>query len=113
MGRLTTVKPALVCASAALKPAVGPEPVGRSVSWYKTARWQRLRLRILARDGYMCRQTGVMLAGRYPANDSPVVDHIHPHRGDPDKFWDESNLQSVAKGWHDAAKQSLEKRGWV
>ena len=78
--------------------------------WYKTARWQRLRLKILARDKFKCQQTGVLLVGKYPSDDSPVVDHIIPHRGDPDLFWDEGNLQAVSKGYHDGTKQSIERR---
>lgn len=91
--------------------AVGDAPQRRSKDWLNTSRWQRLRLKILARDGYVCRQTGVALLGRFPAADSPVVDHITPHRGDEAMFWDESNLQSVAKSWHDSEKQRLEKLG--
>ena len=30
-----------------------------------------------------------------------VVDHIHPHRGDPVLFWDRSNWQSLCKAHHD------------
>lgn len=54
-----------------------------------------------------------MLSGKYPADNAPTVDHKRPHRGDLALFWDESNLQAVAKGWHDKIKQSLEKRGLV
>ncbi len=79
--------------------------------WYKTARWQRLVKRIRARDKLVCQQTGKLLVGRYPAPNSPVVDHKRPHRGDPDLFWDEANLQLVSKEYHDRVKQSLEKRG--
>jgi len=79
--------------------------------WYKTARWQKLRLKILARDGYVCQATGTALIGAYPAANSPVVDHIRPHRGDPDLFWDEDNLQAVSKDYHDRVKQSIERQG--
>lgn len=85
----------------------------RSVSWYSTSRWRKVRAAVLKRDGYVCQATGVALVGRYPADNSPVVDHIRPHRGDPDLFWDPDNLRAVAKGWHDREKQSLEKRGQV
>lgn len=85
----------------------------RSRDWLNTARWQRLRLKVLERDGYVCQQTGVDLIGKHPASDSPVVDHKVPHRGNPDLFWDESNLQAVSKGWHDRVKQGLEKRGEI
>jgi len=30
-----------------------------------------------------------------------VVDHILPHRGDEDLFWDESNWQPLCKRCHD------------
>ena len=80
-------------------------------AWYKTARWQKLRMEILTRDLFVCQQTGMLLVGKYPADDSPVVDHKVPHRGDPILFWDPANLQAVAKGWHDTTKQSLERRG--
>jgi 5-methylcytosine-specific restriction endonuclease McrA len=89
----------------------GEDKARRSKDYLNTARWQRLRLQILQRDGYVCQQTGVALVGKYPAPDSPVVDHKIPHRGDPDMFWDEENLQAVSKEWHDREKQSLEKRG--
>jgi 5-methylcytosine-specific restriction protein A len=32
---------------------------------------------------------------------SRVVDHIVPHRGDPDLFWNEDNWQALAKVCHD------------
>ena len=79
--------------------------------WYKTARWQRLRLKVLQRDGYTCQATGLMLFGKHPAPNSPVVDHIRPHRGDSSLFWDENNLQAVSKEYHDRVKQSIEQRG--
>lgn len=80
-------------------------------AWYKTSKWQKLRRIILKRDGYICQKTGVALVGKYPAPNSPVVDHKVPHRGDPDLFWDQDNLQAVSKAYHDTTKQSLEKRG--
>lgn len=76
---------------------------------YNTKRWQVVRLDVLERDGWTCRQTGVMLIGKHPAPDSPVVDHIEPHRGNLALFWDMGNLQAVSKAWHDSVKQKLEK----
>lgn len=78
---------------------------------YKDARWQPLRLMVLRRAGWKCEQTGVLLKGRHHAPDSPVVDHIRPHRGDPDLFFDPSNLQAVCKQWHDTVKQRIERSG--
>lgn len=105
----------------AAKPRLAPASVGdpksrtaggrRSEGPINTARWQKLRLKILDRDSWVCQKTGVALVGKYPAPNSPVVDHIEPHRGDLDRFWDENNLMAVSKAYHDKTKQSLEKRG--
>lgn len=79
-------------------------------TWYKSARWQRLRIEVLTRDLYTCQQTSVILAGKANAPDSPVVDHIAPHHGDERLFWDITNLQAVSKAWHDSEKQRQERR---
>ncbi|WP_092419173.1 HNH endonuclease [Alloyangia pacifica] len=117
MGRLSGrgLPSRLGAASSRLKKSAaqpsGDAPGRRSHNWLNTSRWRRVRQRVLERDCYVCQQTGVMLIGKYPAANSPVVDHIKPHRGDPALFWDEKNLQAVSKVWHDRTKQSLEKRG--
>ena len=70
-------------------------------------RWKK------ARDTYlqshplcvMCEQEDRIAAAE-------VVDHIIPHRGDQDLFWDsKGNWQSLCKSCHDRHKQRLEKRG--
>lgn len=120
MARLKTVRSRLSAPPSRLTaPQVANNPRSnsggerRSKDWLNTARWQRLRRKILKRDGYVCQVTGVALIGKYPASNSPVVDHQIPHRGDPDLFWDEDNLQSVSKQYHDRIKQRIEKRGHV
>lgn len=80
-------------------------------AWYKTARWQKLRARVIARDLYTCQKTGALLTGLHPAPNSPVVDHVRPHRGDDRLFWDEDNLMTVSKAYHDSQKQAEERRG--
>lgn len=80
-------------------------------AWYRTAPWQKLRLYVLERDLYTCQATGVLLTGRHPAPNSPVVDHKRPHRGDPALFWDPANLQAVSKEYHDGEKQRQERAG--
>lgn len=82
------------------------EPAWRQ--WYKTARWQKLKLLVHERDAYVCQRTGVICDGAYPADDSPVADHKTAHRGDPLLFWDPDNIETVTKGYHDAEKQRLE-----
>lgn len=79
-------------------------------AWYKTARWQKLRAKVLARDRYTCQCTGVLLVGKHPAPDSPVVDHVEPHRGDEALFWNAANLMAVSKAYHDSVKQAEERR---
>ncbi|WP_217564302.1 HNH endonuclease [Sulfitobacter sp. EE-36] len=78
-------------------------------AWYSLKRWKDLRRKILARDAYTCMQTGVALVGKAPAPNSPVVDHIREHNGDPFLFWDEDNLQAVSKQYHDTEKQRIER----
>lgn len=113
MPRLSSAKPRLGSAPSKLGAAkrAGQTGARRSEGPNNTARWQRLRLKVLARDGWQCQETGVMLVGGKHAPNSAVVDHIIPHRGDLALFWDESNLHAVSKTWHDKHKQSLEKRG--
>jgi 5-methylcytosine-specific restriction protein A len=62
--------------------------LGRGV--YNTARWKRVRRRVLLRDAYTCRS-----CGRW----GNEVDHIVPiaEGGDP---WAMSNLQTLCKGCH-------------
>ena len=110
---LRTLKPRLTPMSARLKSPreirdkrYSPDATVRG--WYKSARWQALRIEVLTRDLYTCRQTGVLLIGKHPAPNSPVVDHVVPHRGDERLFWDIENLQAVSKAYHDSDKRKME-----
>lgn len=78
-------------------------------SWYKTRRWQLIREEAFARDGYVCRQTGVLCSGTGNDWNAPVADHIVAHEGDPKLFWDVDNVQTVTKQWHDTVKQRQER----
>lgn len=113
MPKLTTLKPRLKAMAPKLKTArevrdTRYSPDAQVRSWYKSARWQALRLEVLARDLYTCRQTGVVLTGKSPAPNSPVVDHVIPHKGDERLFWDPNNLQAVSKAYHDSDKRKME-----
>ena len=71
-------------------------------------RWRKVRSFHLSAHPYCvyCRKAGkVTLA--------TVVDHIKPHRGDPELRWDMNNLQSLCQPHHDATKQREERRGKV
>lgn len=71
---------------------------------YKTAKWQRVRWRVLERDTFTCQRCGRSEA----RTERLVADHIDPHRGDPVKFWDDANLQCLCKPCHDGPKQRAE-----
>lgn len=115
MGRLKSVQPRIRMAAARL----GGVPMTRQErdrerdkqswrQWYKTARWQRLRMDVLRRDLFTCQWPG---CGRIEANLSQLVaDHRTPHRGDERLFWDEDNLWCLCKPCHDSAKQREEAR---
>lgn len=61
-------------------------------------KWTKARKAFLAQHSFCecpaCKESGHPL----PAN---VVDHIVPHRGNQDLFWDESNWQAMNKRCHD------------
>ena len=75
---------------------------------YDTQRWKRARRQFLAAHPLcrMCQEVGrVTLA--------VLVDHIEPHKGDPDLFWNEANWQPLCATDHSAAKQSQERTGRI
>lgn len=89
-----------------------PAPSLSSRPWkakYDLKQWRSLRQEVLLRDGYTCRHCQRVCVGKSPAANSPVVDHIRPHRGDDRLFWDKGNLQTLCKSpCHDQHKQRLE-----
>lgn len=76
---------------------------GKSSAWqhlYKRARWRRLRE--AHKDANpLC----VYCLDAEEISEVEVVDHIKPHKGDLDLFWDPENLQSLCKACHDGRKQ--------
>ncbi|WP_231420888.1 HNH endonuclease [Sphingomonas sp. Leaf205] len=75
--------------------------------WYKTARWQKLRMSVLVRDLFTCQK-----CGRIEGDTSQLVaDHKRPHRGVEALFWDILNLWTLCKPCHDSWKQRQERRG--
>lgn len=57
-------------------------------------RWRRLRPLAWSRHPY-CADCGVLLQLR-----DAEIDHVVPHRGDPELFWDETNLTARCKPCH-------------
>lgn len=60
------------------------------------ARWRKARVTYLKRNP-LCRQCEA--GGRITA--ATIVDHVIPHRGDMDLFWDVDNWQTLCKPCHD------------
>lgn len=75
---------------------------------YDTKRWKALRLYHLGTEPLcrLCKQAERLV----PA---VVVDHIEPHKGDVNLFFDDTNLQSLCKTCHDVSKQRQEHRGFM
>jgi uncharacterized protein (TIGR02646 family) len=76
------------------------------VKWYKTASWAKLRLKQLSRSPLccFCKKKGIITEGN-------TVDHIKPHKGNMEKFFDLNNLQTLCKSCHSSTKQRFEKSG--
>lgn len=72
-------------------------------SFYKTARWQAIRLQQLSSEP-LCRFC--MRDGRIEA--AAIVDHIEAHRGCEVKFF-AGPFQSLCKRCHDSEKQRSER----
>jgi 5-methylcytosine-specific restriction enzyme A len=75
--------------------------------WYKSPAWQAMRSNQLSADplcSYCGEQAMVVAAS--------VVDHIRPHRGNYQLFFDPLNLQSLCKACHDRRKQREELAGY-
>ena len=63
---------------------------------YKNKRWQKLRQRILRRDGYMCQES--KRYGRMV--EANTVHHIFPASRYPEYRWSEWNLVSLSSAAH-------------
>lgn len=74
--------------------------------WYKTARWQKLRMSVLVRDLFTCQMCGKL----EPNTSKLVADHRIPHRGSEYLFWKDTNIQCVCKTCHDSEKQKRDRR---
>ena len=65
---------------------------------YKTKRWRRLRLAILRRDKFKCRESA-----RYGVTaDANTVHHCWPAEDYPEYAWEAWNLISLSSERHDA-----------
>ena|SRR5882762_8685182 len=84
-----------------------PTPGRPWAAMYGKARWKKLAHYHRSQHPLcvMCLEHGVVTAAE-------IVDHIVPHHGDPQLFFDPKNLQSMCKNHHDGAKQQIERSGF-
>ena len=67
-------------------------------SGYKSRRWRRMRLAVLRRDGYRCRESA-----RYGKRvEATTVHHVWPAEDYPEYAWELWNLISLSGEQHDA-----------
>lgn len=69
-----------------------------------TYKWQKYRIGFLKEHPLClyCERLGYI-------TEATVVDHIVPHKGDKDLFWDTKNHQALCKTCHDVVKAKEEK----
>jgi 5-methylcytosine-specific restriction protein A len=69
-----------------------PSSSARGYNW----RWRKRSKQYLLENPLCapCKRLGVLTA-------ATIVDHVIPHRGNMELFWDESNWQSACKPCHD------------
>lgn len=66
-------------------------------AFYKTAKWQKLRERVLRRDKYICQ-----VGKRYgKMKEAQMVHHIFPRSEWPEYEWKDWNLISLSASAHD------------
>jgi 5-methylcytosine-specific restriction protein A len=75
-------------------------------AWYKTVAWLAIRAKRLAEEPLCrrCKARGRLVSAN-------TCDHIEPHRGNRELFFDYLNTQSLCPLCHNASKQSEERRG--
>ncbi len=71
------------------------------------ARWRKARLAFLREHPWcvMCEREGRLRAAE-------VVDHIVPHKGDYERFWDQSNWQPLCIRHHNAKTAREDMGAW-
>ena len=75
--------------------------------WRSSARWQKVRLLALKRDGYLCQECLRNNIVNPKANDA---DHIKMAHGNENLFFDLDNIQALCRSCHNA-KTWEERRG--
>lgn len=74
---------------------------------YGTTKWRKLRLMAADRDEYTCRMCKRIIGFKFHS------DHIKPHNGDEELFYDLDNIQTLCKHCHNSHKQMEEIHGYT
>jgi len=84
------------------------KPYGRPYQYLYNAKWNRMSAAFRVENPLCvyCLQVG-------KTTPSQVTDHIIPHEGDVELFWDQSNWQALCKQCHDSVKAREEARGYA
>jgi 5-methylcytosine-specific restriction protein A len=82
-----------------------PEEARSAASRGYGSRWNKARKMYLAAHP-LCEQC--LKEGRYTK--ATVVDHIRPHRGNPELFWNPDNWQALCKKCHDKKTGEFDSR---
>lgn len=108
MSKLTMLKPRLGTAAVNnLKVQTpGSWNGARSSSVFYNHRWRK------ARDSYLLRNPLCVhcLKEKRATAENLEVDHVIPHRGDMELFWDESNWQTLCKSHHSIKTATVDSR---
>lgn len=72
--------------------------------WYNTAAWKRLRVAAL-KNSPICK----FCEERGRVTEATIADHITPHRGKSELFFDIKNIHGLCKPCHDGVKQKMER----
>jgi 5-methylcytosine-specific restriction endonuclease McrA len=81
---------------------------GNSYQRGYNSQWRQARLDYLSSNPLCvhCQSQGIVKA-------ASVVDHIQPHKGDQDLFWDEANWQALCLSCHNSKTAKKDMGAWV
>ena len=87
-----------------IKPVRSRDRIDVWRAWYKTADWRRLRWDCISAALFTC-----VRCGHIGESHELVADHVRPHRGERDLFFNPGNLQCLCAPCHNRDKQREER----
>jgi len=84
---------------------------------YRDKRWcgpNGVRQQALVRDLYTCQRCHcIVIEGNRHHPRAAIANHKRPHKGDPELFFELTNVETVCKSCHDTRIQREEARGYT